>query len=84
MTLEIYVLFKSDSFVQIADGNARQFQRVRNNQVCEARGGDCWKVLDLFAKHLKPPSPIPGNLFSKVNYVNDLDWIIMSSEGTGV
>ena len=65
------------------DGNTRQFVRVQNNEVCEARGGDCKRLMDVFAKHLKKPNPIPEDLYQKVNYHSDLKWIIMSSEGTG-
>ena len=61
----------------------RQFQRLRNNEVCEARGGDCKRVLDLFSTHLRKPNPIPEDLYRGVKYVNDLNWMIMSSEGTG-
>ena len=61
----------------------RQFQRLRNNEVCEARGGDCKRLTDLFQKHLKKPKPIPKDIFPDISYVNDLNWMIMSSEGTG-
>ena len=39
--------------------------------------------MDLFAKHLKKPNPIPKDIFTDINYANDLNWMIMSSEGTG-
>jgi hypothetical protein len=61
----------------------RQFQRIRNNEVCEAKGGKCGRLMDLFAKHLTKPKPIPKDIFADINYVNDLNWMIMSSEGTG-
>ena len=64
-------------------GVLRQFQRIRNNEVCEARGGDCKRLMDLFAKHFKKPKPIPSDIFTDINYANDINWMIMSSEGTG-
>ena len=56
---------------------------MRHNEVCEARGGDCKRALDLFATYLRKPKPIPHDLYRNVKYVNDLNWMIMSSEGTG-
>ena len=56
---------------------------MRNNEVCEARGGDCKKLLDLFEKYLKTPDLIPNDIYEILKYANDLNWIIMSSEGTG-
>ena len=46
----------------IDDGVFRYFQRVRNNEVCEARGGMCKEAIDLFEKNLKTPNPIPSLL----------------------
>ena len=56
---------------------------MRNNEVCEARGGDCKKLLDLFEKYLKKPGMIPNDIYDILKYANDLNWVIMSSEGTG-
>ena len=67
----------------IEHGVLRQFQRIRNNEVCAAKGGACKHLMDLFERHLRKPNPIPKDLFQDVSYVNDLNWIIMSSEGTG-
>jgi hypothetical protein len=69
--------------VLIDDGVFRYFQRVRKNEVCEARGGVCKEAIDLFENNLKTPNPIPKDLYQHVNYTNDLNWLIMSSEGTG-
>ena len=69
--------------VLIDDGVFRYFQRVRNNEVCEARGGMCKEAIDHFEKNLKTPNPIPKDLYQYVNYTNNLNWLIMSSEGTG-
>ena len=69
--------------VLIDDGVFRYFQRVKNNEVCEARGGMCKEAIDLFEKNLKTPNPIPKDLYQYVNYTNNLNWLIMSSEGTG-
>ena len=56
---------------------------MRNNEVCEARGGDCKKLLDLFENYLKKPGMIPNDIYEILKYANDLNWVIMSSEGTG-
>ena len=39
--------------------------------------------MDLFETHLRKPTPIPKDLYQDVNYTNNLNWLIMSSEGTG-
>ena len=65
------------------EGIFRYFQRVRNNEVCEARGSTCKETMDLFEKNLIKPNPIPKDLYQDVNYTNNLNWLIMSSEGTG-
>ena len=67
----------------LADGTFRYFQRTRNNEVCEARGGQCKQAIDLFSKNLRKPNPVPEDLYKYVNYTNNLNWLIMSSEGTG-
>ena len=56
---------------------------MRNNEVCEARGGDCKKLLDLFEKYFKMPGTIPNDIYESLKYANDLNWVILSSEGTG-
>ena len=54
------------------------FARVRRNADCLARGGgDCDRFGDM-----KPP-PIPDDIYQKIGYQVDLDWMIMSNEGTG-
>ena len=77
------MLYKIVNYQFVAYGVIRQFQRLRNNEVCEARKGNCKQAMDLFATHLRKPNPIPDDLYRSVNYVNDLNWMIMSSEGTG-
>ena len=67
----------------VDDGIFRYFQRVRNNEICEARGVTCKATMDLFETHLRKPTPIPKDLYQDVNYTNNLNWLIMSSEGTG-
>ena len=67
----------------IDEGIFRYFQRVRNNEVCEARGSTCKETMDLFKKNLRKPNPIPKDLYQDVSYTNNLNWLIMSSEGTG-
>ena len=67
----------------IDEGIFRYFQRVRNNEVCEARGSTCKETMDLFEKNLRKPNPIPKDLYQDVSYTNNLNWLIMSSEGTG-
>ena len=39
--------------------------------------------MDLFAKNLEKPGPIPKDIFKMVGYENNLNWMIMSSQGTG-
>ena len=39
--------------------------------------------MDLFAKNLEKPGPIPNDIFKTVGYENNLNWMIMSSQGTG-
>ena len=73
----IYELIFSD------EGIFRYFQRVRNNEICEARGVSCKATMDLFEKNLRKPNPIPKDLYQDVSYTNNLNWLIMSSEGTG-
>ena len=51
--------------------------------MCEARGVTCKATIDLFEKNLRKPVPIPKDLYQYVNYTNNLNWLIMSSEGTG-
>ena len=77
MTFEILKTFLEEF------GVLRQFQRLRNNAVCKARAGDCRRAMDLFAKHLKKPGPIPNDIFKMIDYENDLNWMIISGEGTG-
>ena len=67
----------------IDEGVFRYFQRVRNNEVCKARGSTCKETMDLFEKNLRKPNPIPKDLYQDVSYTNNLNWLIMSSEGTG-
>ena len=64
-------------------GVLRQFQRLRNNEVCKARGGECKRLMELFEKNFEKPVPIPRDIFKKIDYENNLNWMIMSSEGTG-
>ena len=37
---------------------------------------------EIFAKFEKPP-PIPSDIYSKVGYQNDLNWVIASNKNTG-
>ena len=60
-----------------ADGRVRTFDRLRRNDDCIARGGNC----HLFG-NMKPP-PIPDDIYKKIGYQVDLDWMITSSAGTG-
>ena len=70
-------------FNNLDEGIFRYFQRVRNNEICEARGSSCKSTMDLFEKNLRKPKPIPKDLYQDVSYTNNLNWLIMSSEGTG-
>merc|ERR1712110_91603 len=63
----------SDALQNLEYGILRQFQRMRNNEVCEARGGDCKKLLDLFGKYFKMPGTIPNDIYESLKYANDLN-----------
>ena len=39
--------------------------------------------MELFEKNFEKPVPIPRDIFKKIDYENNLNWMIMSSEGTG-
>ena len=60
------------------NGDLRIFNRLRYNQNCQLRNSSC-RVFEQFQQ----PQPIPDDLYVKLDFENDLDWVITSQENTG-